>query len=67
MGTKQSGKAQVGGGLLVAGIILALPGLSQLFQGAVLAGLGLELIPTALIIGGLRLRKSGGIRHPQAD
>ena len=66
MGTKQSGKAQVGGGLLVAGIILALPGLSQLFQGAVLAGLGLELIPTALIIGGLRLRKVGRNKAPSS-
>ena len=64
MGTKQGVKGQVGGGLFVAGIILALPGVSQILQGAVLAGVGLELIPAALIIGGLRLKKSGSNEAP---
>ena len=64
MGTKQAAKAQVGGGLFVAGMVLALPGVFQVLQGAVLAGLGLELIPAALIIGGLRLKKSGGKTLP---
>jgi len=68
MGTKQGVKGQGGGGLFVAGIILALPGVSQILQGAVLAGVGLELIPAALIIGGLRLKKSGSNEaRPQAD
>ena len=44
------------------------PGVSQILQGAVLAGVGLELIPAALIIGGLRLKKSGSNEaRPQAD
>ena len=64
MGTKQSAKAQVGTGLFVAGMILALPGVSQIIQGAILAALGLELIPAALIIGGLRLKKSGSNEAP---
>jgi hypothetical protein len=59
MAVKQSAKAQVGGGLFVAGIVLALPGVAQIAQGAVGAGLAFELIPAALIVGGLRLKKSG--------
>jgi hypothetical protein len=67
METKPSVKAQVGGGLFIAGIILALPGVSRILQGAVLAGLLLELIPAALIIGGLRLKRSGSIEAPSTD
>ena len=59
MAAKQGARAQVGRGLLVAGVILALPGAVQMAQGAVGAGLALELIPAALIIGGLRLKNSG--------
>jgi hypothetical protein len=59
MAVKQSAKAQVGGGLFVGGILLAFPGVVQIAQGAVGAGLALELIPAALIIGGHRLKKSG--------
>ena len=64
MGTKQGVKEQVENGLVVAGIVLALPGVSQILQGAVLVGVGLELIPAALIIGGLRLKKSGSHEAP---
>jgi hypothetical protein len=59
MAVKQGAKAQVGGGLIVAGILLALRGVVQIVQGAVGAGLALELIPAALIMGGRRLKKSG--------
>ena len=58
MGTKRTVKAQMGGGMFIAGIILALPGALLIMQGAVERGLGLELIPAVLIIGGLRLNKS---------
>jgi hypothetical protein len=57
--TKPSVKVQVGGGLFIAGLILALPGLAQLLRGDVAGALGLELIPAVMIIAGRRLKRSG--------
>lgn len=60
MASEKSVKSQVGMGLIIAGVILAFPGVSLVLRGEVSQGLMLLVIPAALVIGGLFLKKSSG-------
>ena len=56
MATERTVRSQVGGGMIVAGLVLAIPGAVAILQGAA-AGLLLLVIPAALVFGGLRMKK----------
>jgi hypothetical protein len=63
MAAKPSVKAQVGRGLLIAGVILAVPGAIALIQGGEPSALLLEIIPAALVVAGIRMKGSGSRDH----
>ena len=63
MAVKRSVKEQVGNGLLIAGVILAVPGATAMIQGAGPSALLFEVIPAALVVTGIRMKRSGSTQE----